>query len=42
MLDCQKINNYIQYHHLKLEGVPALRDILEKNDYICKIDLKDA
>ncbi|KAG0778759.1 hypothetical protein G6F22_011043 [Rhizopus arrhizus] len=25
-----------------MEGVPALRDILEKDDFLCKIDLKDA
>ncbi|KAG1256663.1 hypothetical protein G6F68_009669 [Rhizopus microsporus] len=25
-----------------MEGVPALREIMEKEDYICKIDLKDA
>ncbi|KAG1437566.1 hypothetical protein G6F56_013039 [Rhizopus delemar] len=25
-----------------MEGVPALREILEKGDYLCKIDLKDA
>lgn len=42
ILDCQKLNNYIQCQHFKMEGVPALREIMEKNDYICKIDLKDA
>lgn len=42
ILDCQVINKYIQCHHFKMEGVPALRDIIEKNDYICKLDLKDA
>ncbi|KAG1463355.1 hypothetical protein G6F56_005301 [Rhizopus delemar] len=25
-----------------MEGVPALREIIEKNDFICKLDLKDA
>lgn len=25
-----------------MKGVPALRDILEENDYMCKLDLKDA
>lgn len=42
ILDCQKINNFIQCQHFKMEGVPALRDIIEKNDFICKLDLKDA
>lgn len=39
----KKINNYIQCQHFKMEGIPALREIMEKkNDYICKLDLKDA
>lgn len=42
ILDCQKLNSFIQVEHFKMEGVPALRDIIEENDYICKIDLKDA
>lgn len=25
-----------------MEGVPALREIIEPNDYLCKVDLKDA
>ncbi|KAG1392178.1 hypothetical protein G6F58_012566 [Rhizopus delemar] len=25
-----------------MEGVPALRDIIEKDDFMCKVDLKDA
>ncbi|KAG2221680.1 hypothetical protein INT45_002718 [Circinella minor] len=41
ILDCQKINQYIQCQHFKMEGVPALRDIIETNDFICKLDLKD-
>lgn len=42
ILDCQKLNTYIQCHHFKMEGIPALREIMEKNDFICKLDLKDA
>ncbi|KAG1139921.1 hypothetical protein G6F37_013074 [Rhizopus arrhizus] len=42
ILDCQKINQFIQCHHFKMEGVPALRELMEKNDYMCKLDLKDA
>ncbi|KAG1033731.1 hypothetical protein G6F43_013521 [Rhizopus delemar] len=34
ILDCQMINRFIQCHHFKMEGVPALRDILEEKDYI--------
>lgn len=42
ILDCQKINNYIQCLHFKIEGIPELREIMEKNNYICKLNLKDA
>ncbi|KAG1325360.1 hypothetical protein G6F62_008593 [Rhizopus arrhizus] len=42
ILDYQKINNFIQCQYFKLEGDPALRDIIEENDFICKLDLKDA
>jgi hypothetical protein len=42
ILDCQKLNQHVQCEHFKMEGVPALRELTEKDDYICKIDLKDA
>ncbi|KAG1144100.1 hypothetical protein G6F37_001511 [Rhizopus arrhizus] len=42
ILDCQQINNYIQCHYFKMEGVPALREMIEQNDFICKLNLKDA
>lgn len=42
ILDCRKINQFIQCNHFKMEGVPALRDIVEKDDFLTKIDLKDA
>ncbi|KAG1453454.1 hypothetical protein G6F56_007571 [Rhizopus delemar] len=41
ILNCQRINQYIQCHYFKMEGVPVLRDIIESHDWICKIDLKD-
>lgn len=42
ILNCTKLNQFLQVQHFKMEGVPALRDILEKDDFLCKIDLKDA
>ncbi|KAG1205851.1 hypothetical protein G6F69_009228 [Rhizopus microsporus] len=42
ILDCRKINQFVQCNHFKMEGVPALRDIVEPNDFLTKIDLKDA
>jgi hypothetical protein len=42
ILDCRKINSFVQCHHFKMEGIPALRDMIQPMDYITKIDLKDA
>lgn len=42
ILDCQRLNTYIRCQHFNMEGIPALREIIEKNDYLTKIDLKDA
>jgi hypothetical protein len=42
ILDCQKINQFMQVQHFKMEGVPALREIIQPQDWICKMDLKDA
>lgn len=42
ILDCKKLNQFIQVQHFKMEGVPALRELIEKGDFIVKLDLKDA
>ena len=42
ILDCQQLNQFVQCQHFKMEGVPALRDIIEENDLMVKLDLKDA
>lgn len=42
ILDCQKLNSFLQVEHFKMEDVPVLREIAEKGDYMCKLDLKDA
>jgi ribonuclease HI len=42
ILDCKILNQFIQPQHFKMEGIPALRELLEPNDYMVKLDLKDA
>jgi hypothetical protein len=42
ILDCRKLNHFIQVQHFKMEGVPALREIIEKGNFMVKLDLKDA
>ncbi|KAG0752465.1 hypothetical protein G6F57_015932 [Rhizopus arrhizus] len=42
ILDYRKINHCIQVEHFKMEGVPALRDLIEPGDFMVKLDLQDA
>ncbi|KAG1138604.1 hypothetical protein G6F37_010653 [Rhizopus arrhizus] len=42
ILDCSQLNRFLQYQLFKMEGVPALRQIIEKDNLMCKLDLKDA
>lgn len=42
VLDCTRINTHIQCHHFKMEGIPALRELIQEGDWMTKIDLKDA
>ncbi|KAG1137376.1 hypothetical protein G6F38_011359 [Rhizopus arrhizus] len=42
ILNCQRLNQNVQCEHFKMEGVPALRELIEQGDFMCKIDLKDA
>lgn len=36
------LNQYVVYRHFKMEGINLLRDILQENDWLVKLDLKDA
>lgn len=38
----RQINQFIKYEHFKMEGIHMLRDLLKPNDFMAKIDLKDA
>ena len=38
----RQLNTFVVYHHFKMEGIPALRDILEPGNYLAKVNLKDA
>ena len=42
VINLKKLNRYIPYKHFKMEGLFLLKEIIQKNDYMCKIDLKDA
>ena len=38
----KKLNKSIPYHHFKMEGLKEVKHLLQKGDYMCKLDLKDA
>ena len=42
VVNLRPLNQYIPYEHFKMEGVHMLRDLLRKDDYLVKVDLKDA
>ena len=42
IFNLKALNNYVQYHHFKMEGMPMVKNLLRTNDWLLKVDLKDA
>ena len=42
VINLKKLNQHIPYEHFKMEGLFLLKELLQKGDYMYKIDLKDA
>ena len=42
VINLNDLNRFIPYKHFKMEGLHCLKYVLQKGDYMCKIDLKDA
>ena len=42
VINLKQLNAYIPYCHFKMEGLQNLKYILQKGDYMCKLNLKDA
>lgn len=42
VINLKQLNRFIQYRHFKMEGIHMVKELLEKQDYMCKLDLKDA
>ena len=42
VINLKEVNQFLNYHHFKIEGTHLLRDLLQPNDWMGKIDLKDA
>ena len=41
-INLKVLNKFNPYKHLKMEGLHCLKHLLEENNFLCKIDLKDA
>ena len=42
VIDLKELNVFLKYDHFKMEGIHLLRDLLQPQDWLGKIDLKDA
>ena len=42
VINLKALNQYVQPQHFKMEGMQNLRDLLRQNDWMTKLDLKDA
>ena len=42
IINLKQLNTFLEVPHFKMEGISTLKDVLQKNDFMGKIDLKDA
>ena len=41
VINPKQLNKHVRNMHFKMEGIPTLMDILQQDDHMCKLDLKD-
>ena len=42
ILNLKKLNTFVTYEHFKMEDVRCVKDLLNQNEFMCKLDLRDA
>lgn len=42
IINLRGLNQFIQYEHFKMENLAVLKGLIQRNDFLAKIDLKDA
>ena len=42
IFNLKALNRFVAYKHFKMEGFQVVKSTLKQNDFLCKIDLKDA
>lgn len=41
ILNPKSLNRFVRYEHFKMEDIRSVKDLINKGDYMCKLDLKD-
>jgi len=41
VINSEALDNFVEYSHFKMEGIQMLRDLLRKDNYMVKLNLKD-
>ena len=41
VVNLRYLNQFIPYQHFKMKGLFCLRELLQEEDYMCKVDMKD-
>jgi hypothetical protein len=42
ILNLKKLNSFVRYEHFKMEGMESVKYLIRKNDWLVKVDLRDA
>ena len=42
IFNSKPLNQYMEYQHFKMEGLPIVKTMLQRKDWLIKLDLKDA
>lgn len=42
IVNLREVNKWVEYQHFKMEGLPIAKEILQKGDFMVKLDMKDA
>ena len=42
IINLKNLNSFLKTLHFKMEGIPTVQDLLKKDNYFCRLDLKAA
>ena len=41
IINLKNLISFLKTLHLKMEGIPTVQDLLKKDDFLCRLDIKD-